>query len=414
MKKYLIRSGFNPYMNYSPIYALSHNMLGGNSGNLLYTYGVMNVLGKEDVMFIPTYHKKEWSDSEIDFINEECEAFILPLADAFRKDFVGHLKEYIKLINKLKIPCIVVGAGLRAPFEPDLNTSFEFDEVVCEFVSCVLEHSQMLGLRGEITARYLQKLGFTPEKDFTVIGCPSLYTYGKSLKIKDKRQNIERFAFNANTLAPEVANNFIINSYQQFSDIYLIQQKRNELMHMYLGNNRTVEHVFSDKEFKRLNSENRIRFFLNVPMWIQFMENMDMFLGNRFHGTVAAILAGIPHAIIPFDARTRELTEFHHISHINISDIVSGANILDYIDNLDFDTFEKNHERNLIHYINFLHKNGLESILDNSLYVTKGESPMEKNCNNMDLNSISCSQFISESQCKLRELTYKSERFVPR
>lgn len=81
---------------------------------------------------------------------------------------------------------------------------------------------------------------------------------------------------------------------------------------------------------------------------------------------------------------------------------------------MDFDAFEKNHERNLTHYIDFLHKNGLESILDDSLYVAKGESPMEKNCKNIDLNVINCSEFISESERKLRECAYKSERFVPR
>lgn len=415
MKKYLIRAGFNPFVKYSPIYALTHNMLGGNSGNLMYTYGVMNVLSTPDVMLIPTYHKHKWDEAEIEYINQECEAFILPLADAFRKDFEPELKEYIELIKKLKIPCIVIGVGLRAEFEPDLSSKFEFDDTVYEFVSTVLEHSEMLGLRGGITAQYLQKLGFIPEKDFTVIGCPSLYMHGNDVQTKEIKENIERVAVNTNTLAPKEASRFLVDCFYEYSDVYLVQQKRQELKHMYLGaKGRSVEHVFPEKDFEMLNRENRIKFFVDVPSWLRFMEEMDLFVGNRFHGTVAAILAGVPQIFIPFDARTRELTEYHSITHLNVSDIDKNKNVCSIIEKLDFRSFEKNHSRNLKHYIDFLHTNRLCNVFKEKCDIRRGCSPMEKHIFESTQEEISCAASIDEYEVALREHIYKSDRFVPR
>src|SRR5699024_7513084 len=98
--------------------------------------------------------------NDADYINETYDCYIIPLADAFRESFRSHLRRYTRLIKKLNIPVIVVGVGLSAPFEPDLDEGFPFDADVKNFVSAVLEKSNIIGVRGQITADYLTKLGF--------------------------------------------------------------------------------------------------------------------------------------------------------------------------------------------------------------------------------------------------------------
>lgn len=53
-----------------------------------------------------------------------------------------------------------------------MSNSFPFDEDVKEFIKAVLDRSAKVGIRGEITASYLKRLGFREEIDFTVMGCP--------------------------------------------------------------------------------------------------------------------------------------------------------------------------------------------------------------------------------------------------
>lgn len=403
MGKLFIRSGFNPLYTYSPYYALSNNMLGGNSGNLLYTYGVMNALNTEDTVFIPSFNKKELTDEEIDYINLTCDAFIIPLADAFRSDFVIWLERFTKWIKKLKIPCIVIGVGLRTEYEPKFENSF--DEDVKRFVSAVLEHSSMLGLRGNITGEYLKRLGFVEERDYKVIGCPSMYSRGLQLTLK-RPNEFKKIGFNINTLVPQIEKEFFRRSFLEYSDSVLIQQKKKELKCMFLGEEASIEdHVFSKAEFDELNEKDRIRFFLNVPQWIDYMKPFDLFVGSRFHGTVAAILAGVPSVFLPFDGRTRELVEYHHIPHIAPYDIKENTTIKDYLEKLDLYSVETAYEENFNVYLSFLGKNGLKTSMDKKgKYIMGRGFAVEKEL-------IKCAASCTQGEIQQRKNMYDSNYF---
>ena len=145
--KILVRAGFNPLLKYSPIDYMSKNIVGHNVGNLIYAYGVMNVLWTEQVVIDQIYDKNKFTDVEADFINDNYNAFVIPLADAFRTQYIPYLKAYTSLINKLKIPVIVIGVGLRTTYEPKFDTDLELNRVVKDFVTAVLNHSSKLGLR---------------------------------------------------------------------------------------------------------------------------------------------------------------------------------------------------------------------------------------------------------------------------
>ena len=143
------------------------NMIGGNVGNLIYAYSIYRNLTTEDVEIIPDrYRINEKDASEI---NKKYDAYIIPLADAFRESFVESLKKYTKLIEKLTIPVIVIGVGVKAPMNKRIENGFPFDNVVKEFVKAVLKRSNMIGVRGQITADYLSYLGFTEGVDHTAV-----------------------------------------------------------------------------------------------------------------------------------------------------------------------------------------------------------------------------------------------------
>ena len=385
MKRLLIRASFDPYRYDKATDYLLTAHAGMNSGNLMFAYGVMNVLTTEDTVIDSTY-KHSFTEQDAVEINEKYDAFILPMADAFRDEFVNSLKEYTKLIRQLKIPVIVIGIGLRAKLGEDPLLPHSFDQVAYEFVKEVLEHSALIGLRGRNTAKFLEKFGFKEGRDLVPIGCPSLYTYGASIHTR-ALQNLNSLVINTNTLAPRNVSDFIIRSANKSDKFYLVQQKYYEMRDILVGNHtflgrQTVENVFDSETFLYLNKEDRIRYFFNVPEWIDFMEDKSLFLGNRFHGTVAAILGGIPHVMIPIDARTKELADFHHITSLNPSDLEGDKTIFDYFEKLDFKSFEKNHKQNFLNYLDFLNKNGLSHIFSKSSEVKRGESLMERNCFN--------------------------------
>ena len=47
-------------------------------------------------------------------INEEFDAFVIPLANAFRPSFSDKLRRLTRLIRQLQMPVVVVGVGAQA------------------------------------------------------------------------------------------------------------------------------------------------------------------------------------------------------------------------------------------------------------------------------------------------------------
>ncbi|WP_205128529.1 polysaccharide pyruvyl transferase family protein, partial [Salmonella enterica] len=43
----------------------------------------------------------------------------------------------------------------------------------------------------------------------------------------------------------------------------------------------------------------RVRFFLNVPTWLDFLRKADLSFGARLHGNIAATIAGTPSLLLP-------------------------------------------------------------------------------------------------------------------
>lgn len=357
-----MRAGVVPYETVTPADCLTRNVLGGNSGNLLYQYSMIKALSTEGTVVVPSRYKVDLNDAER--ISQECSAFVIPLADAFRPDFVKELRELTELVKRLTIPCIVTGVGLRAAYEPDFTTPFSFDEDVKRFVNAVLEKSSMLGLRGEITGAYLKKLGYQEEKDFTIIGCPSLYTNGAHMKLKALNLNQDSaVSFNTQLYPKQDLENFITRTSKQYQNHYFVGQEKMELRLLYTGCDfRASEQYLCNSVDSEYYQKERARFFINVPSWIDFMKQMDISVGPRFHGNVAAIIADTPAILLATDARTREFMEYHNIPGMAAKDITEDMNLEDMAAKADFRAMETGHQKNFEHFVEFLNKNGLENI----------------------------------------------------
>ncbi|KGA96893.1 polysaccharide pyruvyl transferase [Alkalihalobacillus alcalophilus ATCC 27647 = CGMCC 1.3604] len=410
MKNIIMRAGISPLDNFDPTHMILNNSIGGNVGNLMYQYSVVRNLMTEDTVITPDYYNYSTDDKRADEINEKYDCYVIPLADAFRPDFVPTLRKYTKLIKKLKIPVVVIGAGLRAPFEPDLDGGFPFDKDVKEFVSAVLEKSSMLGLRGQITADYLTRLGFREGVDHTVIGCPSLYAFGRDLTVRDTNITTDSIvSINSSRLSPDNVLEFIGRSSEQFPNHYFVPQWMREFVMTYTGSpsvNDADDKNYPNKMSHPMYMNDKVRFFLNVPTWIDFLKGVDLSFGARLHGNVGGVLAGTPSLIIPKDARMRELTEYHGMAHIMADQIDEKTNLMDIIEKTDFHSVEKNAGRNFDYFIEFLNKNNLDHIHNYSY----NEVPLDKEIAKMDLNP----PVGPITGCTMEETVQRWETYYPK
>lgn len=365
-----MRAWMNPLDSLDPAKVIANNMIGNNAGNLLFAHSIARTLMCEDVQIdtIPTY--KDFTDKEIDFFNSEYECFLIPLANAFRISFQLELVHIRHLVEKLTIPCIVIGVGVQAKAGQDVTCDFEFDREAVKFIKAILEKSSIMGVRGEITATYMKKLGFMEEKDFTVIGCPAMFMNGNEIEVKTpvELDRSTKVSVNRKPGISAIMHNFITKASQEFDDCIYIPQGIEDLALLYAGR------AFKKKKYPNMHvtypadvnheiyMKGQEMGFVNVQSWLEFLKTRDFSFGTRIHGNIAAILAGIPTYIFAPDSRIIELAQYHNIQYMLTKDVKDKHNIFDIYENADFDSVKKGHEARFHHYLDFLEANGLQHV----------------------------------------------------
>lgn len=364
MKKYLMRGGMSPLDNMSAEMVLQNNSIGGNTGNLLYAYSVFRNIVNENVRIDIDYYGMErfYTDEDIERINQEYDAYICPLADAFRDSFIPQLEKFTALFKKLKIPCYIVGVGLRTPYEPDIKSPHKFDHAAKALLKTVLDKSAVIGVRGEITGEYLKSLGFREEQEYTVIGCPSLYAMGRHLPARDLTlSSHSKICFNMSNSTPHSVMAFLFREMESYSNHFVVAQNIRELRLLYDGTE-YEPHPFMSALLPRscdhpLVQEDRYHVFYNIPTWLEFLRTMDLSVGARLHGNVAAILAGCPALVIMLDGRMRELAAYHHLPSVSAEKIRESDSLKDMIDQIDLKSHLKHAAPNFDRFISFLDRN---------------------------------------------------------
>ncbi len=365
-----MRTSMNPLASIDSAQVIAHNMIGNNAGNMLFSYSVMRTLLCEDVHIDTTPTYKEFTEREVDYINQTYECFVIPLANAFRASFKQELIYLTNLIRRLQIPCVVIGVGTQLKVDEKINRTFSFDEESRGFVKAVLEKSSMIGVRGEITAEYMKHLGFSEETDFTVIGCPSMYMHGDQLCLKEPEELTPASLVSVNRKIGISAklHEFIVGSSEQFENYMYVPQGIEDCALLYAG--RTI----SRKKYPNIhdsypwNIEHPIYKngheigFTNVQSWLAFLRERDFSFGTRIHGNIAAVLAGIPAYIFAPDARILELARYHNIQHMAAKDITDNTNIFELYEKADFYHVMDGHVERFHHYLDFLEMNGLSHV----------------------------------------------------
>lgn len=378
MKKYLIRSGMLPSESFDDLEFLSRDRFGSNNGNLIYQYSVIRTLQTNDITFFSDNYSTD--PSKFEEINKNYDAYILPFADAFREEFIKDLERYTELIRKLDIPVIVIGIGVRAPLEYDVSKGFSFDQEVKEFISAVLEKSSIVGLRGQITADYLSYLGFKAEKDFTVIGCPSMYAFGEEINIRKPKLSPESIvSINISPNATKESILFLENVSKNYKNYFFIPQDYNEFLINYfgIGEVKDVINEYPRNIASQFYSEGRVKYFLNAPTWFTFMQTVDLSIGTRLHGNIVATINGVPSITIINDSRMRELADYHSLPSITIEEITSQTKLEKLLKEVNFEAVSEIQIKNFDHYIHFLEKNELNHIYQEEQIIS--ETAIDKN-----------------------------------
>ncbi|MEU0113658.1 polysaccharide pyruvyl transferase family protein [Streptomyces bobili] len=364
MKRILLRSGKSPFDVLPVEEALHRDVIATNSGNLIFSDAAHKILTTPDTEVVSNSMRTEVAAAGR--INEEYDAFVVPLANAFRPTFEPALQRLTRLINKLRIPVVVLGVGAQAGIDQDTARLKAMEPTVRAFCSAVLERSASIGVRGEFTEKYLTDMGF---RDVEVIGCPSMFLHGDRLTVEKRAQSLtpeSRIAVNGSHTAVRSGglHRIITRTHAHYPNLRYIGQNLTDAKQLYWRDvNSSAGRVtqMPTHPDHPMYREDKVRVYMDPVTWMDDLRDFDYSFGSRIHGNIAALLAGTPATVLAFDSRTLELCRYFEIPHRLLSEVPADLDPADLYEEADFGPLTGNHRERFERFTGFLDKNGLEN-----------------------------------------------------
>lgn len=357
-----------------------YRRLPSNSGNKLWLSAVEQYILQDEIEY--EYLTEELTE---EYINERYEYILFPTANLLdpRSEGLDLLEKYASSFEKIKIPIFVIGIGAQAMSYEDIDTiSKKLVGSGTRFIKSVYETGGQFGVRGYFTKEVLDRLGF---RDAKVIGCPSMYSMGRNLKITNTKTDVTDFRTVINGDTNLLASKYISDVFDKYKNTtYIDQETFSELLYdsfveeklLPLNSFGLLELVSRySEEGLRLFAQDKVKLFYDIPIWKKYLveNNFSFSFGKRIHGNIISILCGIPAHIVCIDSRVREMAEFYNIPHsLNIEEDIDLYNL--YL-KTDYTEFNRTFESKYDNFKLFFEENGIANNIDDaSAYLRKIES----------------------------------------
>jgi len=376
LPRVLLRAGKDPFTVVSPESSLEDypaGVFGKNVGNLVFSDSMHRILSVPGAEVLPNTFLAERegvTQPYLDNINDSFDHFVVPLANAFRVSFLPNLDLLTQTIKGLKIPTTVVGVGVSGgggSLEKDVDeVSDDLKRGVKQFVNAVLDRSATIGVRGENTRRFLNRLGYGDDL-VDVIGCPSLYRNGRDLRIEKRAAAITKdshFSMNVSPYVGYMGDSSIYHARKYRNMTYIPQDLETLRLLLWARNPQKWAAKMPTHVGHPLYEQDRMRFFVDSRTWIDHLATQDFSFGTRIHGNIAALVARTPAVVLVHDTRTQELAEFHEIPFRLVPDLPRNVDAADLYEEADYTAFNNGHNARFENFLSFLKRNGIENVFE--------------------------------------------------
>jgi hypothetical protein len=346
------------------------DLTGANTGNLFIGHGLFHGVDCAHKAFHPGF-----GAIPAERLHEHFDMLFVPASNFVGNgvDLTAHADYFAR--TRLPIFCFGLGSQLRPGEEPALKPGTE------RLLHLLSERGGSIGVRGAFTAEVLWRMGI---RNTSIVGCPSLLGLQAPAleRLATARPALDKIALNLSNnvrrhaLHPEAMRTSENGLFQRLlgeNAFYILQNERPEmdlLAAIAAGDGAKVADavqriadifdISGSRDDIKAFLERRVRIFYAVDDWVGCMATMSLAIGSRFHGNVAALLAGTPSLCLVHDMRTRELCELLRLPHVVLDRRIAAEELLERALDADFGPFLANRPRLMMEWSLFLARNGLE------------------------------------------------------
>ena len=322
---------------------------GANSGNVFIGAGLFRNTECAEKSYHPGF-----AGIPPEELDERYDAMFIPASNFVSRSV--DLASAHAYLARTRMPLICFGLGSQ--FLPSEEVRLE--PGTRRFLDLVSERSGSIGVRGAFTAQVMHDMGI---RNLSLTGCPSLMSLGaKAIEgLRHRRpqtlkvglsfsNNVRRHALAPAALA--ATENALFRRMLFENSYYVLQNEQSEMTALEgkPGNEvqtrnavATVASLFDVKDdldqavAKYLS--HRLRMFFDPDAWVAAMGTMTAAVGTRFHGNVAAVLAGTPALFLAHDMRTKELCDLFRLPSLTVDKPYGADEVLERLLSVDYGPF---------------------------------------------------------------------------
>lgn len=346
--------------------------VGANSGNLMFQLAATRLVGGhlEHVGF----SGKPYNDPDV-FRDLDC--FVFPAANHLREDADWTL--LTGFLKTVRAPLIILGLGAQADHGADASATasrLRENRTVMEFVEVLSGKAKLITVRGAFSEAVCRELGLA---DTLRLGCPSQFLNpSPRLGVEIEEQlgalrndrNPARVAMTAS--APRELEGWRADiearlfQWTSGSRGLYVQQScedwffdgpdgmlaRLDKSQWRYAHRRIAPSMAGDAFEEALHASFRVYF--DARRWIDDLSNVDLVIGTRIHGNMAALAASRPGIVVSHDARVSELADEMHVPQVEAEAVLGARSYRDVLEAVRFDgnTFDEARGRKAGHLVN--------------------------------------------------------------
>jgi polysaccharide pyruvyl transferase WcaK-like protein len=275
-------------------------------------------------------------------------------------------------LEKVKLNVVVMGIGIQAPSRDRLPKN----PGVKQLAKLLGERSKVVGVRGRITADFLEKLGV---HNVQIVGCPSILRHNSpTLQLKKPAwRRVKSFGFSLTryhgVLYQRDPTTFLQVQSRLIKELHALgrlgiitQVEREEKAFAY----RDEQAMHGATEKLRQSGwfdagmeaiyRNRSVFFGTRPSdYDMHVRNFDVVFGTRLHTNAMAISCGVPAITLTFDLRVEEIYDFWRLPTVPIEKAVE-LSAQEIYEQADFGAFNKRIDFVYHNFRTYLEANGVD------------------------------------------------------
>lgn len=304
----------------------------GNNGNMIHRMAMVQMLdfdrnSSAQLNIFLLIEKLQDQTAAAKLVSQHYDGFVITLSNALRENSTEFgLADFLRALT---IPIWCVGLGIQDEIADGEISSLPFE--LLEMLQVLNEKALLFGVRGKRTEKWLRSVGLHRAK---AIGCPSMFAYPRNILSIRSPYTIDKIITGGYLALNRISVNKgrkLLNGLKGIGSAgYVFQGELNqftELMdvpHVYDEATQSLDAtVISDYIEERCGLVppfSSYYSFVDVAAWRQVCRSYDAFIGDRMHGSVAAMQVGKPALVLYSDARVKELVDFHGIPSCDLDE----------------------------------------------------------------------------------------------